>query len=70
MISCGGINSRVLQVMPSWLSVYREVDASFGNSCDEQNLELIRFYQEVAYGILAELVAHVLKMNIEPDGVF
>lgn len=56
--------------MPSWLSVYREVDASFGNSCDEQNLELIRFYQEVAYGILAELVAHVLKMNIEPDGVF
>ena len=45
------------------------MNTSFGNSCDEYNLELNKFHQEVAYGILAELVAHVLKMNVEGDGM-
>ena len=51
------------------LLAYREISTSFDNSSDGHNVELNRFHQEVAYGILAELVAHVLKMNIEADGV-
>ena len=49
---------------------FREASASFGRDYDESgNSALGALYGEVAYGILPELVSHVLKMDPHTDGL-
>ena len=49
---------------------FREASISFGCDYDEGgNLALGELYREVAYGILPELVTHVLKMDPQADGL-
>lgn len=48
----------------------REASTSFGCGYVEGgNLVLSELHREVAYGILPELVSHVLKMDAEADGL-
>ena len=51
--------------------IFREASTSFGCDYDKgRNTALGELYGEVAYGILPELVSHVLKMDPQTDGLF
>ena len=50
------------------MCISREVSTSFGCRSDEKGRSDL--YREVAYGILPELVSHVLKLDAQADGLF